>query len=139
MDASNARIEIQPCYYCGLPATSRDHTVPKSLLENMRNSGLDKEVVEQVIRIKKLIVPCCVECNSSLGKRVYRTLHDRKRAAKAHKKRKYKRILKMPSWANNEVIELGPNLQQFVLSSLGLQRLTRERLGWQEGLWHSDE
>lgn len=122
--------EPMPCFYCGVPADSVDHVIPQSLL--LAVAALDPRIARYLVRARSRVVPACRECNSALGSEVYRTMEDRRNAAKKHLRRKYRRALALPSWTAAEIRSLGFTLRTYVESGLRLQQLTEERLRWRE-------
>lgn len=117
---------LSPCYYCGQIATSIDHVIPHSIRQRL------SEGIENPITALTITVPSCRECNSTLGARVYGngTLKDRKEACKVHIRKKYKNFLKIPIWTENEIKELGPELEMYVRHGLILKQFVESRLRW---------
>ena len=121
--------EIQPCYYCGLAATIKDHVIPKFILKGMERSGNTKAYAKLLER-RILLVPCCDECNLLLGASYQRTLEDRKKQLKSKLRKKYKMLLKAPDWSDEELDELGPGLHKYIEGSEKWKRLLKSRLIW---------
>ena len=89
-------------------------------------SGLAGEMVH----IRRFTVAACRECNSALGDRVYQTLADRKREAQAHLRRKYRKLLQMPGWTEEELTDVGPSLRSSIGEALKRRDEIRERCRW---------
>lgn len=119
---------LEPCYYCGKPADSIDHVVPKSLLASFR--GNPEMLGVLTARRKLLEVPACRECNSLLGASYQPNAEQRKQALKTKLRRKYKKELATPEWANTELEELGHGLQQYIKASIAVKDYVKERLEW---------
>ena len=117
---------VFPCYYCGQVATGIDHVTPRSIKERL------SEDIENPVHARTMTVPCCHECNSALGARIYDdgTLNDRKHAAKAHIRKTYKKFLKIPTWTESEIRELGYELENYVRHGIIIKRLVEMRLRW---------
>lgn len=122
------------CYYCGVPATEKEHVVPRSLLEKL-NVLQDGEVMRDLCYPGRvLLVPSCSECNRILGKKYFKTLGERRHFVKAQLRHKYQRLLGMPSWSEDELSELKSKLRGYVEMSLQYRALVLERLKWLESL-----
>ena len=108
---------VDPCYYCGVPATSIDHVIPQTL----RGRIPDWE---------DITVPACHECNSRLGDRVFNTLPARKRYIKERLGTKHAKLLRMPDWTEEELAEIGPTLQRHIRAGIAAKFLILARLAW---------
>ena len=119
-----------PCTYCGMPASTKDHVVPLSLLANIE--GLGDDLRDEILKkLPKLIaVYACNQCNRVLGNRFFRTITGRRAAVKDYLREKYARVLHQPDWAESEIEELGYGLQDFVRRRKELKRVVIERLKW---------
>jgi len=117
------------CYYCGLPATTVDHVIPRTLL--WRRDFFREEGFDFPVDVNVKIVPSCHNCNSVLGSRVFRTLKDRRAAVKDHLCQKYYHLLfDTPDWTDSELEELGRTLKSAVLARQRLKDIVRRRLAW---------
>lgn len=110
------------CYYCGLPADVIDHVIPKIVLKSHDAVGHD------IRKNRTLTVPACRECNSLLSASVQKTLQERKRELKIRLKRKYKKLLIMPEWNEEELSELSPRLRQYIEASQKHKQLVKLRI-----------
>jgi hypothetical protein len=90
---------LEPCYYCGHPADTIDHVVPRNLLAR-------KDVLDGLPDLGIDLVPACRVCNSGLGGRFFESLGERKAAAKEYLKKRYRKLLCAPRWTDDEVEEL---------------------------------
>ena len=79
-------VDLTPCYYCGLPATSKDHAVPRALLRALAD---DPDALRHIMWNRRETVPCCRECNCLLGASVQNTLEERKAFLKERLRRRY--------------------------------------------------
>lgn len=108
------------CTYCGdTPAEDLDHVIPVAYTNNRTYT-------------KDLVVPCCKECNGLLGSKSYMTIGDRAGyLAKAYRK-KYAKVLKYPTWTQEELDELNGRLRQNVQQGQLLKALTQMRIEYCE-------
>ena len=113
------------CYYCGEPATTEDHTIPRTVLS--RDTHADS-------RIRKLIVPACFECNVLLGSKVFDTLKDRRDYVQGRLEQRYRTLLDMPEWRDKEIVELSSNLQGSIRASLDEAARIRKRVQWNRAI-----
>ena len=119
----------KPCYYCGVVATAEDHVVPRAVIKAYEALA-DPELLRSLKRHRTLLVPSCLECNSLAGATIQKTLEDRKRFIKAKLKKRYRKVLNMPDWADKEIADLGQELQQHIRASRELKRAVCQRLAW---------
>jgi hypothetical protein len=113
-----------------MPASTKDHVVPLSLLAKI--DGLSDAVRDEILgKLPPLItVYSCRQCNTVLGNRFFRTINGRREAVKDYLREKYARVLKQPDWREDEIEELGYNLQDFVRRRKELKKVVQERLKW---------
>ncbi len=116
-----AAFGAKPCVYCGLPADTRDHFVPKAFREKIQDLGWVRN---------RLIVPACNECNRTAGDKVFRTMKQKRGYIHERYRIKYRRILEMPSWSDEDLEELGYGLRTTVVAGLNARLTLRERLRW---------
>ncbi len=116
------KVTCAPCFYCGMPADTVDHVPPQMARPILIAHGVSRwDFVE---------VEACHECNSSIGAKALYTLAERKKYIKERIRARYRRILQMPEWSEDQLKELGPGLKDFVAAQAYLALLTRKRLGW---------
>lgn len=118
-------IDVEPCFYCGLPADTQDHVIPQSKLGDLEALGI-KTMWSQ----RTWDVPACLECNSALGDRLFRNINERKRWVKNWLRRRYAKYLKMPQWTEDELRELGYSLRQNVQDHIDAKQTLLMRLRW---------
>lgn len=111
-DEFRIRLSGYKCVYCGEVASSEDHYPPRS------------------ISIRGMILPCCLECNTSLGARHPFSFVDRCRLAKDNIRRKYKKVLKMPHWDEEELSEMSYAMRIDIESCKRVRKIVEERLAW---------
>lgn len=113
--------ELSCCYYCGHIASTVDHVPPKTARDRLLSQGLRFNAVE---------LPACQECNSALGNQALWTQTERKAYVKAWLRKRYRKVLTMPPWTEQEISELGERLQDYIRASLAHQADLRRRLSW---------
>ncbi len=113
---------VKPCVYCGEPANSRDHFIPRAFKKRIEDLGWAKK--------GNVIVPACIECNSTAGANVFRTLTEKRRFIHDQYRTKYRKLLEAPWWTVDEISELGTSLRSHVQRSQYAKDLMRDRLRW---------
>lgn len=111
-DEFRIRINGQRCVYCGNSAESDDHYPPKSVSSH------------------GMLLPCCRECNSSLGALHPFSFSNRCRLAKDSIRRKYKKVLNMPLWDEDEMEDLSYALKRSIIECEKVKSIINERLAW---------
>lgn len=107
------------CIYCGSTnSIHRDHIIPKSWSMNYTFFNTSSNP----------IVPACSECNRTLSNIPIHTPEDRADHLIDVYEKKWKKILKMPDWTNEEMQELGPSLRKSLKHSLKEKELKTLRL-----------
>ena len=103
------------CYYCGVPATCMDHFPPIVLYETGGEAWL---------------IPSCTECNSILGSDFHYTLEQRKAHVKYQLEKRYKKVLAIPEWTDDELIDMEYALLQHIENSRLLREQVIDRLSY---------
>jgi hypothetical protein len=116
------------CYYCGRPASDREHVIEKSILRSC--ASISQELVDEVTHNRKLIVSSCRECNALLVGTIQFTLAERKQFVKLRLRQKYGKLLKMPNWANEELEVIGRHLRGHIIRALQEKEIVKERISW---------
>lgn len=108
------------CVYCGFPAGTRDHLVPRP------ESG-------EARRAFVAVVPACAECNSRIGVRGGPNINDRRRIAHAGIRRKNNSILRAPDRTEEEIqAEFEGRLRKYISSRQIDKAVILTRLAWPE-------
>lgn len=115
------------CIYCGIPATTVDHVIPRHILERAESAEID---LGRYWHVRNKVVPACRECNSAIGGKMLTTIKERRECAHRHIRKKYKRLLGMPNWSEEELAEVSEDLKQDILESIKMRDWLRERLRW---------
>lgn|SRR5262245_17348115 len=63
------------CYYCERPATGMDHVLPVTLAALLPNERWPRELLQ--------LVPCCAQCNSIAGAKLFTTLRAKRHYIRA--------------------------------------------------------
>ena len=121
--------EPELCYYCGQPASTIDHVIPKSILKQLTTLE-DAEITHAILRKRALKVSACRECNCLLSDSLQDSLTDRKQYLKQKLRKRYAKLLGIPKWEDEEMENLGYNLSSYIKMSIKKKRLIRFRLDW---------
>lgn len=122
-----------PCTYCGEKATHADHVFPISVLAWLiEEDGFDIEKERLTIPL----VPACQECNLALKDVLTDSINKRKRIIRKRLQRKYKKILSIPEWTDEEISCKGPGIRSYIKESV---RLRNETLNKLESLYGKEE
>jgi hypothetical protein len=128
-DASVVGCVLTPCYHCGLPADSVDHVWPRTVLGRL---DVAPELERVIQRAPQRTVPACRECNCLLGPGWYGngSLAARKRALKDKLRRRYAALLRTADWTEGELVQFGPNLREYIETSVRGREILEARLAW---------
>ena len=113
-----------PCVYCGIPSSGWDHIPPLVHIERMREAGAEIEAIPRK-------VPACGECNVLLNDVLLTTIQARRYELKRRLRDKYRRIVSMPEWDEDELAELSnDDAREYIRQHLAAARYLKSRLGW---------
>lgn len=98
------------CTYCGERCDEKEHVVPKSYKKNNNT------------------VPACRECNSTLGAVFYHTVGSRAQFLLAKYKIKYRKTLRQASWSDEELSQMGFNMQRVIRLAKRQKEIAQDRL-----------
>ena len=112
--------KAKPCFYCGAPATTRDHVIPRSFAKRLEDFA--------IVYKRNVMVPACVECNSTAGNQVFITIREKRQFILGRYQIRYKKLLESPYWTKEELDELGPTLRSHVVRSSMEQDFIRARM-----------
>ena len=110
---------IVECVYCGIAANGLDHIIPVSYENNGRKGAS---------YAKELVVPCCSECNNRLSNFFLPTIAERAEYLIGAYNKKYKKILKLPTWTKEELKKLGPSLRKTIMANQKHKELILEKI-----------
>lgn len=114
--------EGDPCVYCGQESSGHDHVPPLAYI-----SKLDEDSKNH-LNLRKF--PACQECNSILSDILLKDIPSRRSYVHEKLRRKYASCLRMPAWQDDELEELGRNLQDDIRSRSAFASHLRERLSF---------
>lgn len=114
---TKAPVDWQQCIYCGEAGDiTRDHVPPISKASH-------------VIMSERKIYPACANCNAILNNNgLY--IDDRAAYLYTRLQTKYKKILKMPHWGQEELDELGYTLRVSIKNSMVIKTYIERRLDY---------
>ena len=105
------------CVYCGNPAGTKDHLLPRNITGN-------------TWRHLVAVVPACADCNSRIGDRVEPNVAERRKIAQLSIERKYRHLLLRPVKTAADLRELGPALRSVAVKNNAKAEAVRLRLAW---------
>lgn len=119
-----------PCRYCGAPAGTVDHVVPRSLLKALGKLD-DKAVWNELAGNRRImLVPACQQCNSILGSMYFDTFRQRRRFVLDRLRQKNRKLLAIPDWTTDEMSLLASGLRRYILDSLARRDHIKDRVRW---------
>jgi len=95
---------INTCYYCGIYADTKDHIIPISW---NRTSGRKRKENQ-----RENLIYACKECNCLASDKVFESKEKKKDYLQEKLELRYKKILKMPDWSDDELQELSVKLRK---------------------------
>lgn len=113
MSYDDSEVRVRACYYCGLPADSVDHVIPKCIVGDRTE-----------------FVWSCRDCNTALGAKLFKDAPAKRQWIKQRLRRKYERLLAAPEWTEAELAKLGPSLRRYVKTQIRKREVIRARLAW---------
>ena len=122
--------DLYRCFYCGLPADSIDHVIPKSLLRML--AVLGDSFVAKILKNRHRVhmVRSCKDCNSVLGRNYFDKLPQRKAYIKRRLRQRHHAILAMPTWEDSDFGEMSEGLRNWILKEQERRDIIKERLRW---------
>jgi hypothetical protein len=111
-----------PCVYCGVASSGYDHVPPLHFVSRLDDRD------RWAFDLRKL--PACPECNSLLGGCLKTTIRERRAIIKAKLRSRYRCVLGMPAWDEDELDELGPSLRGNVRNHAKFSTYIKKRLGY---------
>lgn len=100
------------CIYCGDGEEHREHVIP-------RHAGL-----------ATFVVASCAECNLIVGGRVFSTILEKQDHIRSRIARRYKKLLAMPEWTDEEIADLKARLREYVTGCSTTAKWIRARMDW---------
>lgn len=119
MDTNRETLELKKCFYCGETADTIDHVVPISYYyPGKRNNGLHLTPEYD----EENLVDCCRECNCLASNKVFDSALKKKEHVQEQLIKKYKKIINMPFWSEEEISQMGYVLKK----EIKIQQLARK-------------
>jgi len=111
-----------PCVYCGCHSDTMDHVPPISYAA----MKMDVDLYDDNLRK----YPSCMECNRALGSKPFTNLRDRRACVNDYLRKKYKSLLGMPAWDDEELEEMSPEMQRDIRAAERLKNQVQQRILW---------
>lgn len=124
--APRSSAEAVQCTYCGLPADTMDHVIPRSFRPTAEALGGWKVLFPGVPDV----VPACNECNRLASDKVFESLEEKRDFIQGRLAHRYRRVLGMPVWSAEELAELRGFLRKALEADQALAEQVRLRLDW---------
>ena len=116
------------CSYCGEYADTHDHVIPVSYKHVTRaNETGNKEAI-----------PCCSECNTTLGNVFLHTVSARAEYLLKRYKKRYKKVINTPDWDDDELQEMGESMRLSIIARLDMRGIIKERLSHLKDTYNAD-
>lgn len=112
---------LMPCTYCGEVSEALDHVEPYSATGTYGKR-------HQRSWAKRHVVPSCAECNHLLSNLNFVSIAERAAYLAKKYKDRYKKILSLPSWGQEELAELRPNLRKIVIRDQKKKKTMQRRI-----------
>ena len=106
------------CIYCNQNADTMDHIVPISYLSN-RKTG--RHSIGETIE-------CCQECNSLLSNQLFDSIAERAMHINKRLKARYSRLINSQEWAQYELKQMGPEMQQYIRETMKKKEIILSRI-----------
>ena len=117
------------CYYCGQKADSIDHVIPQAMLRQLAALS-DEQITKSVLRKRALKVWACRECNCLASDSIQDSLVERRQFVKKKLIKRYRKILALPKWSEDELGELGYVLRQHIELHAKIQEYIKARIAF---------
>lgn len=113
------------CTYCGECATVLDHVMPISAA-----AALHDVIVSDRPRFRHglKIVPCCADCNTRLGHRVFTCISAKREALAKLLYKRHKRLLGTYDWQEVELASMGRMLHTYIEARDSRRRVVEDRI-----------
>lgn len=116
--------EGEPCAYCGLLATDREHVTPRAWIEkckSLKSSGVDVEIP------KEIIVPSCRECNLVASDRIFESFQEKRKYIREKIYKRHKKHITQELWRDEEIDELGGRLRELIFFQNEIAKIYKKR------------
>ena len=111
------RYPSDECIYCGQPANTRDHLIPRTM-------------TGEAWRTVVLTVPACKECNNLLGPAPLVTITERRAFVHAKLRKRYRSALATIELGGADLDEYGPTMRAVIRRGMAEKAIVQYRLAW---------
>lgn len=112
---------LMPCTYCGEISQCLDHIEPHCTTA----CGATKYLRRWA---KHLVVPACSECNNLLSNHNLLTIGERAKYLSQKYRQRYKKVLTLPKWSREELMELKLNLRKKIAAEQRKKAIVQRRI-----------
>lgn len=123
----DALSDLPECEYCGAPAETLDHVLPRTLRFKIQDT-LDPKEYATLLRELPDVVPCCYSCNSLKANQVFGSIREIRRDIGGSLRRKHRHLLNTPNWTEEELSSLSYSLRSSVLQKVAQKEIVEARL-----------
>lgn len=118
---------LKRCIYCGDPQQAWDHVLPLVVAArlNLFHPGVRRELKQGLN-----IVPACHECNALAGSNVFNLIRAKRRYIQEQLRKRYAKLLTIPVWERDSLLELEGRLRQKVRADLNRADRIWLRVHW---------
>jgi hypothetical protein len=128
---------IDKCVYCGDDATTKDHVIPVSFYKDTKRTSNSRYLTSDYG--KENLVDCCSECNCIASNKVFDSIDEKRDYIQDKLSRKYKKVLNMPTWFEEDINKLGRNLKREVKIQQLAQKWMMNRINYPREIYPSVE
>jgi hypothetical protein len=104
-----------------MPADALDHVPPISRMDDAMALGVDFRPVK---------IPCCGECNNLAGIALHVNFMDRYDYVKARLAKRYAKQLRVVTWTEADLEEMGPKLRRSILHDMRAKAFVESRINF---------
>lgn len=112
------------CTYCGEQADCYDHTIPVAYRHNTRNNHENRNHA----------VPCCTECNTTLGAAPFFTIRERAEYILKKYTYKHRKLINFAEWCDEELEEMSDDFKRSINAAIKMKAVIKDRILWLKGM-----
>jgi hypothetical protein len=72
-----------------------------------------------------------MECNRIAGGAVFGTIADKAECIRAKRQHRHAKLLRMPEWTDDELVEMGARLRSYIVGCQVSRRVIKAQIDWQ--------